>query len=228
MSFNTSELELISHLNFDLSLLSFVKELVESEFKKFTLKNFLENQTEGISFLASEKDSYDLLKKIRNIFEGKGYIAFISEKKYSFEKDKLEKEFNLFFDKSETINVITIIKTDDPYNILKIMSTSAPNFDLDNQEIIDKIKSWENISEFFISGASYDWVSIIFEKLPDNIEKFADEVYEFCPDTLDQGFHAELPKDFSEEDFEDLFESQTTKDLANSIKKYKYLFLWWD
>ena len=60
-----------------------------------------------------------------------------------------------------------------------------------------------------IIGCSLDYVHIEFDKLPQNMTEFAKEVYEFCPDSVDQGVG-------------DL------KSLEEYIKEEKGIWLWWD
>lgn len=38
-----------------------------------------------------------------------------------------------------------------------------------------------------VRGAYYDWVALDFEDLPADVCRFAEEVYEFCPDSVEQG-----------------------------------------
>ncbi len=47
------------------------------------------------------------------------------------------------------------------------------------------------------------------QKLPEDISKFTDEVYKFCPDVIDQGYESM---------------NEMVKDYNNN----KYFWLWWD
>ena len=54
-------------------------------------------------------------------------------------------------------------------------------------------------------------------------------MYEFCPDTIDQGYVGPLPGEGAHwEDFDEAFENQSAKDLAEYLRRNKYIFLWWD
>jgi hypothetical protein len=71
------------------------------------------------------------------------------------------------------------------------------------------LKEWEKTSPFDIIGADNDWVEIEFKSLPKDLKSFAEEVYDFSPDAVDQG-------------------PGSTTELANEIQQTKRLFLWWD
>jgi hypothetical protein len=107
------------------------------------------------------------------------------------------------------IDKIGIIKGTDQYEILRIMHTDGDEYDISNQDVIDRLKEWEINSPFDIIGADSDWVEIEFKILPKDLTAFAEEVYDFCPDAVDQG-------------------PGSTAELAKEIQKTKKLFLWWD
>ena len=106
-------------------------------------------------------------------------------------------------------NRIGVLKGTDQYEILRIMQTNGDDYDISNQDIIDRLKEWEKSSPFDIIGADNDWVEIEFRTLPKDLKAFTEEVYDFCPDAVDQG-------------------PGSTADLAKEIQQTKRLFLWWD
>jgi hypothetical protein len=107
------------------------------------------------------------------------------------------------------IEKIGILKGTDQYEILRIMHTNGDDYDISNQDVIERLKEWEIHSPFDIIGADNDWVEIEFRSLPSDLKAFAEEVYDFCPDAVDQG-------------------PGSTAELAKEIQKTKKLFLWWD
>jgi len=107
------------------------------------------------------------------------------------------------------IEKIGILKGTDQYEILRIMHTNGDDYDISNQDVIERLKEWETHSPFDIIGADGDWVEIEFKILPKDLKAFAEEVYDFCPDAVDQG-----PGSIAE--------------LAKEIQKTKKMFLWWD
>ena len=107
------------------------------------------------------------------------------------------------------IDKIGILKGTDQYEILRIMNTNGDDYDISNQDVIERLKEWEQHLSFDIIGADNDWVEIEFRALPKDLDAFAEEVYDFCPDAVDQG-------------------PGSVEGLSKDIKKTKRLFLWWD
>jgi hypothetical protein len=82
---------------------------------------------------------------------------------------------------------VLILKTDDPYAAVRLRGTDGANIDVFTDDIIERLRSWRELCEFRVVGAARDWVAIQFDTLPERICAFAEEVYLFCPDTVDQG-----------------------------------------
>jgi len=107
------------------------------------------------------------------------------------------------------VEKIGILKGMDQYEIMRIMNTNGDDYDISNEDVIERLEDWEIHSPFDIIGADNDWVEIEFRTLPKDLDAFAEEVYDFCPDAVDQG-------------------PGSTFELAKEIQKTKKLFLWWD
>src|SRR4051812_11378382 len=82
---------------------------------------------------------------------------------------------------------MTADANNDPFAAVRDARTSAPNFDLDNAEIIDRLTKWQSLCSFKVTAAEGDTVNIEFATLPRDIDAFVRELYEFCPDVVDQG-----------------------------------------
>jgi hypothetical protein len=131
----------------------------------------------------------------------------------------------------------------DKYQELRTHETEAPNCDLDTEDIINKFKEWDQKYGIDLSDIESDSVTIHFKNLPDDLTLLAQEIYEFCPDTIDQHFGCfgdmiEILKDRGEEVSEEILELVEGVDLEDdnhglellqrTLKKYKLLGLWWD
>lgn len=146
----------------------------------------------GIAISVPEDKTDHILSSLRKKLFPLKYMAFVVEMNAGLKIDK-----------------IGILKGTDQYEILRIMHTDGDDYDISNQDVIDRLKEWEIHSPFDILGADGDWVEIEFKILPKDLKAFAEEVYDFCPDAVDQG-----PGGIAE--------------LAKEIQKTKKLFLWWD
>ncbi len=105
--------------------------------------------------------------------------------------------------------MIGILKGTDQYEILRIMHTDGDEYDITNQDVIDRLKEWEKISSFDIIGADNDWVELEFKTLPRDLKAFVEEVYDFAPDAVDEG-------------------PGTVNGLMKEIQQTKRLFLLWE
>ena len=133
--------------------------------------------------------------------------------------------------------------TNDPFAAVRAAETSAPNFDLDNAEIIDQLTKWQSLCSFVVKSAEGDQIQIEFTTLPKDMDAFAQDLYKFCPDLVDQGtgcVHEMLEslEEMGEEvdpematliegiDFDD--ENYGLEILKRQIERDKAVSLWWD
>jgi hypothetical protein len=128
----------------------------------------------------------------RKRLKEKGYLIFTSEDNFSMKNDK-----------------VAVLRAKDQFEILLTMQTDGVNYDLDNAMIIEKLKAWNGKAPFEIVGAGMDWLEARFVEQPEDMLAFSEEVYEFCPDVVDQG-------------------TETVQALAAEMKKTNTLYLWWD
>ena len=181
-------------IGFDRQVLIIMKE--ESGGNIHRLVGYDENDFQivanGVSVPVPEDRTDDVLAGLRRRLTPLKYMAFVIEM-------------------NDTINTDTIgvLKGTDQYEILKIMHTDGDQYDISNDDVIERLKEWEKTSPLDILGAGNDWVEIEFRTLPRDLKAFAEEVYDFCPDAVDQG-------------------PGTTAELARDIQQTRKLFLWWD
>nr|WP_276577812.1 MULTISPECIES: DUF4253 domain-containing protein [Bacillus] len=125
------------------------------------------------------------------------YLAFICERSFS--------------QGSKSKCSIGSIQGNGQFDILAIQPTNGVNYEVSNKDVIFKLRKWNDRYPFIIISADYDWVDTIFSVLPTDAEmqSFAQEMYEFCPDIVEQG-------------------TESIEELVEEIKKTKKLFLWWD
>ena len=131
-----------------------------------------------------------------------------------------------------------ILKAGDPYRILWLMRTNAGNYDLDTSDIIEKLTVWDAQYGLDLQGASHDWVQFKLRSLPNDLYSFAKEVYDFCPDSIEQGLGCgyEMMEEAGEgfEQYGDEvprgldFTEGGLRLMAAEIKRGTPLFLWWD
>ncbi len=139
---------------------------------------------------------------------------------------------------TESLLVFFQAESADP--LLWVRGTHGDDFRLDTGSILRRLEEWGQLCEFSILGAGFNWVELRFKTLPTNVMEFAEEVCDFCPNTLNQGSlsPSENYETLDEGDFqgmetlvewmEDPAEGQSPDELATYLKRERRLYLWWD
>lgn len=126
------------------------------------------------------------------------------------------------------------------FKSLKKIGTTGINYGVSTSDIIKRLEKWDKLYGVDLNAAEDDSVDITLQNLPDDIDAFAAEVYEFCPDTVDQGLgllceddaepdpdnpncmaHICIGVDFSDPNFD-------LHLLRNAIASNPRIVLWWD
>lgn len=188
------EEHIASHIGFEKDILMLVKGEARSPLHR--LSGYDEDgyqiMANGVTVSVPRSRSEQILWSLRNKLKPRKYMAFIIE-----------------FNDALKIDKIGIIKGTDQYDILQVMYTNGDEDDVSHEEIIEKLKGWEKRFTFEIIGAENDWVQIEFRILPRDLKVFADEIYDFSPDTVNEGTGS-LPG------------------LIKDINATKSLMLWWN
>jgi hypothetical protein len=126
---------------------------------------------------------------------------------------------------------------------IRAAGTSAPNFDLNNNDILEQLAGWQSLCSFKIISAGGDRAEIEFITLPQDMDAFAQDLYKFCPDLVDQGTGCvhemiEMLEESGQEltpeeqkmiegiDFTD--ENYGVEILKREVQQRKKVTLWWD
>lgn len=188
------EEDLARTIKFDRQVLLIVKEVTRERMQR--LVGYDENNYQimaaGIAVPVPEDKTDHILSSLRRKLRPFHYLAFVAEINFGIKVDK-----------------IGILKGIDQYVLLRIMHTEGEEYDITNEDVIDRLKEWEGVASFDIIGADSDWLEIEFKTLPRDLPAFVEEVYEFCPDAIDQG-------------------PGSMEGLIREIKRTNRLFLWWD
>jgi len=186
--------EVARQIGFDRQILIIVKEETQEHIQRLTGydENNYQIMVNGISVDVSADRSGQLLTKLRARLKPLHYMAFVVAMNEGLKQD-----------------TIGVIKGADQYDILRIMHTDGDEYDIQNEDVVARLKDWEKSFSFDIVGADNDWVEIEFKTLPKDLAAFAEEVYDFCPDAVDQG-----PGNVS--------------GLVKEMQATRRLFLWWD
>ena len=86
---------------------------------------------------------------------------------------------------------IAIIPCKDQFELVRFAYTSGVNYNVTNEDVINKLRKWNTESPFTIVVADEDRIEADFIELPKDLNAFAKDIYEFCPDVIDQGAGSE-------------------------------------
>ncbi len=95
------------------------------------------------------------------------------------------------------------------FDILRIAATDAVNHGKQTEDLVRTLQRWDERFGVDIYAAQTDTIQLKLKSLPVDLMTFANEVYEFCPDIVDQG-------------------SGDVRKLAAAIAATKTVYLWWD
>lgn len=191
-----TEIELLRKIEFKADIISELKDLTRSELHHLpaideeTGDVLQDRYYRGIYAEATEAHAVEFVKKLKTKFRAHGYLIFVFEGEYGKKS-------------------VAVIKGQDELDILRYRRTDGINYDLNNEDVVKKVSQWNSAFGIQVIGCSRDWLYLEFDKLPKDIAAFAKEVYEFCPDTVDQGVG-------------------TMEKLKEVIVEMKGVWLWWD
>ena len=95
------------------------------------------------------------------------------------------------------------------FDILRIAASDAVNYDKGTEDLIKQLQSWDASFGVDIFQAETDTVQFRLKSMPSDMQSFAQEVYEFCPDIVDQGVGS-------------------VEELVEEIRAASAVMLWWD
>ena len=134
----------------------------------------------------------------------------------------------------------------DKFQPLRDHHTNGANCGHSTDDVIARLKAWDEVYGLDVSDAGGDRVRVCFHSLPDDVAGLADEIYRFCPDIVDQHFGcfwimyedddpADLPPGVAEliegveyDDFDDDSTAYGLELLRRALEQKRPLPLWWD
>jgi uncharacterized protein DUF4253 len=146
----------------------------------------------GIAIAVPGRKAIVALDALKSALAAKGYFPFRYEENFGQRPDR-----------------IAIIKTRDQLDALRTMKTNGINCDIEPEQVIARVSDWHRKYGLVIYGAGMDFVEATFVQPPRDMAAFAEEVYKFCPDVVDQG-------------------TGSVAALAEEMKRENKLYLWWD
>lgn len=188
--------------------------------------HFIKLQLDGIFFEVDTPDAIAVVLRLRSKLP-RGYMPITLS--FKRRKELLKEDVREALQNSNERSLIGVVKLDDHYQIVQFFGTAAGNYELGNSDIIDKLHAWEKLCKFEIIGGGGDTLELAFKTLPEDRIAFAEDIYDFCPDLMDQGYIGPpLGEGATMEDFGRAMDEQTIEDLADYLERNKSVSFWWD
>ncbi len=188
----TSAVEIFTANGIDINSAQIIKRnvLTVEQLKTFD-NDYNELNTKGIFAKVAKSKGAETVAMLRTQL-GDGLRVYLQENNYGYKED-----------------VIAIGHFANDLEYLRVAKPSGVNWDIQPSDVMNKYKGWSEKYQLRLVGAGLDWLEAEVES--DNVDwqQLADEVYQFCPDVVEQG-------------------SGDVKQLAAEMKAAKVLFLWWD
>lgn len=194
-SLTPQEIELVKKLDFNIELMTALKKETKSELIQLSAidqetADVLEDLHNGIISSVSEEKANLLVKKLKETFRKNGFLIFV-------------------FTGEDDSKSIGVLKGTNDLDILRYRRTNGINHDHENEDIVKKVSEWNDRFGITVIGCGMDWLELEFKKLPADLDSFSEEVYEFCPDSVDQGVGE-------------------VENLKLMIEEMNGIWLWWD
>jgi hypothetical protein len=122
------------------------------------------------------------------------YLAYVSERNFGL---------------GGAPDQVSVLKVSEPWDALRVMGTNGWNYDIGPEDIIARLVEWDQRFGLTLRGAGFDWLEAGFKRAPDDMREFGEEVYEFCPDVVEQG-------------------TGTVEALSVEMTRTNSVYLWWD
>jgi Domain of unknown function (DUF4253) len=185
-------------MGFSKEALILIREVSDSGLHHLIIRDLYEEvkiRVEGISFTTFHEGVEDLILNLQPKLRPFGLLVFIVEKNFG----------------RKNACKIGIIKGNHSFEIIDILQTNGENYDISNEDILAKLRTWDKQYTITLIGGNHDWLEIQFSILPSDRElvSLVKDIYEFCPDMVDEG-------------------SESFEELVKEIMETKSLYLWWD
>lgn len=186
--------ELARTIGFEAGVLLRVKQLSGGEIVRLTVEDDRPEPAPaaGFAIVVPASIAGALVLNLREELAARGFVPFVDQMNYGNGDDR-----------------VGVIRGADSFEVLRLKKTDGINYGHTSDAVLARLEQWHRATPLTIVGAGRDWVDLEFETLPADLDAFAKEVYEFCPDTVDQGF-------------------PSVAELASALKASRRLYLWWD
>ena len=233
MKLSASERELCQKISFDQDVMILVKNMCPGALLRRLNVGTIENDGgddyaedfepgNGLSVRAADDEDAEIWAEALEEVLPEGYLALCSE-----DSDAGQAE-------------VAVLQSTDPYDLLRLKATNGENFGLTTRKIIERLEQWHDLYGLTLLGAAYDWVEFELEAIPSDSEDLVEELIQFCPELLTEGFDdlGEVLAEYAGEELPEEFEIFSDIDFTQpgagrvafkrSLDDGASIYLWWD
>jgi hypothetical protein len=174
-----------------------LKEVTGEPVRPFMTYDFGRSQdTRAISAVVPNADALELVSQVRPRLPT-GWLVFAGTDSWLGNEDH-----------GDRVELV-VGPGDDQFDILRLARSDAVNYDMMTEDLVRKLKTFDKEVGLDILQANTDTVVARIKRLPPDLSTFAKDVYEFCPDVVDQGVGS-------------------VEALQAELRRTHQLYLWWD
>ncbi len=146
---------------------------------------------DGIVVMTEPKEGEAVARHLRKVLADTGYGAYLRDQHFGHGPDEV---------------VVTAVGED---GYLATVRPDAINYGMDHEAVMKRLAPWRQRYGLRLFGAGGDWMQFDITQPPADWQAFAREVYDLCPDVVDQG-------------------TGDIASLAREMEAARTLYLWWD
>lgn len=189
MELSLAERLLAVETDFELDICRLIKQTARREIERLEVHSFKhsgQKLVDGLSILCNEDEVGEIIDNLQPKLLPRGYRIFWS---------------NRYNPRGLSREELIVLKTTDQFEIIRLKDSDGLNYGITTEQIVSKLIEWQTNCQIEVVGAASDWVAVRFYTLPRDVGRFAEEIYEFCPDTVEQGIgllrESEAPEIFA-------------------------------
>jgi hypothetical protein len=142
--------------------------------REYATCNFgLEQVTPALSVVVPEQGARELVRRLRAALPA-GFVCFVGTTEWDGG------------DEDDSQAEVVVAPGSSQFEILRIARTEAPDLDLTTDVIAARLQRWDDAHGLDLWHAETDTVELDLVRRPQDLAAFAAEVYEICPDAVEQ------------------------------------------
>lgn len=221
-----AEKSLASRIQFDEQVLCVVKDLLGRDVEPYAKYTVDMDGWDGIVTADEETNGRGLTVKIdANYAETDWYLGELDSL-----RELLPAGYMAFLTEDDCYRSgLTILKTTDPYDILRVRDTYGRDIQhrlYKSEDLISVLKEWQKECRLNIVGADYHNVKLMMKTLPEDLVAFAEKVNHLCWE-LDQVYDF-LNYGNGINESRQAGARAVAEKLAAHLRETRRLYLWWD